>query len=374
MRILLFIESLRSGGKERRLLELIRYLKNKPGYELLLVLTEDEIHYRYAFDLISDIKILKRKYLRKDPAIFLKFCRLCNTFKPDIIHTWGSMLAFYALPVAQLKMIPHINGHIADAPVNLRKIGFHTFITQIGFRYSDVILSNSYAGLKSYSVSGEKCRVIYNGVDLRRFDNLPDKVSVRLKYGIRTNYLIIMVASFTQVKNYDQFLEIAESCMSQRNDITFLAVGDTKADNREFERIRAKSRTLKNMLLMEKVDCVESLINACDIAVLFTHSEGISNSIIEYMACAKPVLATDAGGTREIIEDHETGFLITNQTTSQIVQLINELLKDENLRDIIGRKARTTIENRFAIELMGRNFENLYQEILKRSNMDRPAK
>jgi hypothetical protein len=56
MRILFFTESLRSGGKERRLLELIRYLNGKPGYELLLVLTEEEIHYKYAHDQNIEIK------------------------------------------------------------------------------------------------------------------------------------------------------------------------------------------------------------------------------------------------------------------------------------------------------------------------------
>lgn len=373
MRIMFFIESLRSGGKERRLLELIRYLNNIPGYELMLVLTEDEIHYTYVHNLISEIQILKRKYLRKDPAIFFKFYKLCKTFNPDIIHTWGSMLAFYVLPVVLLKKIPHINGHIADAPINLRRSGFNYYVTQIGFHYSDIILSNSYAGLKSYDVSGEKCRVIYNGISLKRFDNLEDKEVIKLKYDIRTRFLIIMVASFNQIKKYDQFLEISESFLLKRNDITFLAVGDTKADIREFERIQSKARSLTNVRLFGRIDNVESLINASDIGVLFSQSEGISNAILEYMACGKPVLASDAGGTREIIDDRETGFLITNQTTNQIAELINELLNDEYLRNLIGRKARTTIENKFAIDLMGRNFKELYHSIRKRRDQDKPA-
>lgn len=374
MRIIFFIESLRSGGKERRLLELIRYLNNKPGYELMLVLTEDEIHYTYAHNLISEIQILKRNYLRKDPAIFFKFYKLCKTFNPDIIHTWGSMLAFYTLPVAFLKKIPHINGHIADAPINLRRSGFNYYVTQIGFHYSDIILSNSYAGLKSYDVSGEKCRVIYNGISLERFDDLEDKEIIKLKYDIRTRFLIIMVASFTPIKKYDQFLDIAESFLLQRDDITFLAVGDTKADSREFERIQFKARRITNVRLLERVDNVESLVNAADIGILFSQSEGISNAILEYMACGKPVLATDSGGTREIIDDRETGFLITNQTIYQISELINELLNDEYLRNLIGRKARTIIENKFAIDLMGSNFNDLYYATLKRSNPDKPVK
>jgi len=337
---------------------------------MLLVLTEDEIHYNYAHDLISEIKILKRQYLRKDPVIFYKFYRLCIDFKPDVIHTWGSMLAFYALPVSLFKRIPHINGHIADAPGYLKKSGFHYFVTKIGFHYSDIVLSNSLAGLKSYNVSGDKCHVIYNGLDLRRFDNLHNKDQVRLMYGINTRFLIIMVASYTTLKKYDQFLEVAESFISERDDVTFLAVGDTNADRSEFERIQTRYGKLANTKLLNKIDQVEPLINASDIGILFTHGEGISNSILEYMACAKPVLASDAGGTIEIIDDGKTGFLITHHSTNQIKEIINGLLEDEDWRNQIGFEARTTVEKRFAIDLMGKNFEELYQSVFKKPDCD----
>ncbi len=295
MRILFFIESLRSGGKERRLLELIKYLNEQHGFKMILVLTEDEIHYKYAYNLVNDIRILKRKYLKKDPTIFFRFYNLCKEFKPDIIHTWGSMLAFYALPASLLMKVPHINGHIADSPVNLRRSGFHYAVTKLGFRFSDVILSNSYAGLDSYNVKGGKCMVIYNGVDLKRFEHLEEREDVRAKYGIITQYAVIMVASFTRVKKYDQFLDIAEVIGHLRTDITFIGVGDTDADRQEFERIRNRASNLGNTLILAKIEKVEDLIGACDIGALFTQSEGISNSILECMACGLPVIATDAG-------------------------------------------------------------------------------
>jgi len=363
MRILFFIESLRCGGKERRLLELIQYLGQNTDYQMLLVLTEDEVHYKHVYDLPIDIRIIKRRGLKRDPRLFYKFYRLCNEFNPDIIHTWGSMLAFYSLPAIILKRLPHINSHIADAPLQRKKYGFHSFITNLGFRFSKVILSNSHAGLESYGVTDEKCRVIYNGIRLERFSDLPDKESIKAKFNIRTAYTVIMVASFTSKKKYGQFLDVAEFMSGIRGDITFLGVGDFKEEITESEKIRIRAEKIENVMLCEKIDSVESLVNACDIGVLLTYSEGLSNSIIEYMACAKPVIANDAGGTKELIVNNSTGFLITDETTEEIAGLISELLDNEERRNNVGRNARLQIEQNFSINRMGAEFNRLYLEI-----------
>ena len=180
MKILFFIESLGSGGKERRLLELIHFLEHNTDHEMLLVLTEENIHYNYVHELQTRIKILKRKGSKKDPRLFIEFYRLCIEFEPDVIHTWGSMLAFYALPAVVIKRIPHINSHIADSPLVINKCDFHYSIIYLGFKFSTIILSNTYAGLKAYGLSGQKCRVIYNGIRLERFSGLPDRESIRI--------------------------------------------------------------------------------------------------------------------------------------------------------------------------------------------------
>ena len=364
MRILFFIESLRSGGKERRLLELVHYLEHHTDHEMLLVLTEENIHYSYVHELRTNIKILKRKGLKKDPRLFVEFYRLCSEFKPDVIHTWGSMLAFYSLPAVIFKKIPHINSHIADAPLVINKNDFHYFITYLGFKFSTFILSNTYAGLKAYNLSGNKCRVIYNGIRLERFTDLPEKKSVRIQFNIRTTFAVIMVASFSLNKNYGQFLDIAEYLLPIRNDITFVSVGGPQGSITEYEKIIKRAGKLENVLLCGRIDCVEALINACDVGVLFSYSEGLSNSIIEYMACGKPVIASDTGGTKEIVVNHQTGFLITDETTEVIAGMITDLLDHEGKRKTLGENARLLIQKNFTADRMGNDFSQLYSEVV----------
>ncbi len=367
MRILFFIESLRSGGKERRLLELVQYLKRNTDNVLSIVMTENNIHYQYVLDLDIEIKIIERKYLKKDPSIFYRFLKYCNEFKPDIIHTWGSMLAFYTIPTVIFRKVIHINSHIADVPLKRNKLSFQYFVTQLGFKFSNIILANSYIGLKSYEVSSPNSKVIYNGIRLERFNNLPDKKSIREKYGITSKYCIIHVASFTAHKNYSQFIDIAEQVGKIRKDVTFFGVGDNNIDPDEFKQIVERSSKMDNVILHGKINDVESLVNACDIGVLFSFTEGISNSIIEYMACSKTVIARNAGGTKELVKNNLTGFLITDESNIEISQLINKLLNDDELRLKIGSQARNYIENNITIERMGNEFVKLYSEVFSRN-------
>ena len=94
MKLLFLIETLRSGGKERRLVELIKIISTMPDFVCKIVVIDDIIHFKKHLLPNVDIIILKRKYFKKDLSIFFKFYRICSKFSPDIIHVWGNMPAF----------------------------------------------------------------------------------------------------------------------------------------------------------------------------------------------------------------------------------------------------------------------------------------
>src|SRR5688500_15165242 len=97
-RILVFIGSLCSGGKERRLVELLTYFHQKNAFEFQLVVTEDNIHYQQFLELKIPYVVIKKIWKKADTTIFFRFYQLCKTFKPDLIHTWGRIQSFYTLP------------------------------------------------------------------------------------------------------------------------------------------------------------------------------------------------------------------------------------------------------------------------------------
>jgi hypothetical protein len=92
MKILFFIDGLIAGGKERRLLELMKGIKSGFDVEFELAVMNADIHYREVFDLGIKVHYLIRK-TKKDASVFYKFYKICKNFRPDIIHCWDSMTA-----------------------------------------------------------------------------------------------------------------------------------------------------------------------------------------------------------------------------------------------------------------------------------------
>ena len=357
MKILFFIESLSSGGKERRLVELIQSLRNYyPEIEYELVLTKKNIHYKGIFDTDITIHYIERKYLKKDPRLFFKFYKIAKTVNPDIIHVWGNMVAIYAIPAKVLLNIPLINNQITDAPI-IVKGGLLSY--KLTFLFSDLIIANSKAGIKSYNAPVNKSKVIYNGFNFDRIKYLVDSVEIRKQHNIQTNFVIGMVASFSYKKDYTTYIRSAISILKQRNDVTFLCIG---SGNDTFFRELIPEEFRKYIKFLGKQDDVESIMNICDIGVLSTYTEGISNSLMEFMALGKPVIATNGGGTNELIVDNETGYLVSHNSPSIFTEKICQLLNNKELRVNCGDLEKKIIESKFGMMRMCHKFMIIYNK------------
>lgn len=356
MRILFFTENLRAGGKERRIIELLKNLTASEDFQIELVLTKDNIHYEEIYTLNVPIHIIERKYTKKDPLLFFKFFKIARKFKPDIIHVWGHMVAVYAVPTKWLLNVPLINNEITDSTVNKKLLG-----KAIVFKHSDRIIANTYAGLKAYNAPMEKSRVIYNGFSFDRIKNVESPEFMRSKFGITTPYVVGMVASFLEYKDHDTYIHAALTILKTRSDVTFLCIGD--GDDTRYKKL-VEANNEKNVLFLGRQSQVESIMNGCDIGVLTTnvnhHGEGISNALMEFMAVSKPVITTNYGGSAELVEDGITGYLIDAFSQSQLIEKINDLLNNEAIRIKMGQAGLKRIQEKFSIQTMVHSFKEEY--------------
>ena len=366
MRILFFIDSLGSGGKERRFIELLKGISQFPEIKFEIAVMSEIDHYKEIHSFNTSIHFLIRK-TRKDISVFSKFYKLCKNFKPDIVHCWDSMTAIYCIPACKLLSIPLVNGMIADSPNHQNFFNKYKWRAKFAFKFSDIILANSKAGLLAYDAPKLKSLFIHNGFNFKRNHNLSDKDTVRKQLKINTKFVIGMVASFSKFKDYATYFKAAQLLLEKRDDVTFVAVGHS-TDSVASSSLIARPHAQNFRLLGEQTN-IESIINVFDIGVLITFTEGISNSIMEYMALGKPVIATDGGGTPEIVEDKKTGFLIKLSDVNDLIQKIEILLADEHLRNQMGEAGRRKILTSFSIDDMVEKYIAVYQGIFESKNL-----
>lgn len=371
-RLLVFIGSLRAGGKERRLIELLTYLDKTERFDILVVTTRDEIHYQEFYKLNIGYKIIRKTWKRNDVSVFWKLYKIARQFNPDIIHAWGRMQAFYAIPIVIGQNRPLVNSQITGAPTRRRKWTSGWLIDQLNFLFSSIVLSNSKAGLDTFKPPANKQRLIYNGINLSRFENLPATGEIKRKYGIATEHAVVMIASYTPTKDYALFFELAAKVTAFRNDITFIGAGGCNRDDAEYQRMLHASAGNPQIRFLAQIHDVEALVNACDIGVLFsTNAEGLSNAILEYMALGKPVIANDAGGTCELIKNGVNGYLFTGRNSDEIARRLIELIDQPLKAASFGIISRRQVLETFSIAGMGQAFEDVYKEVLPLENVSK---
>lgn len=361
-KVLFLIGSFGTGGKERQMAELIHGLDQKK-YELHLLIKSDGAHY---FDIMKDNLCSVHNLNREHFGIraIADIIRLMRMIRPDIVHSWAETTSLIA--VINKFLLPRrfelIDGSIRMAPKLTKYLSFYYFQRKIINAFSDKIVANSEAGLKSFHVSGRKSQVIYNGFNLNRIANLREPWQVKEELGIKTDFVAGMVARIDDAKDWPTFFAAAEKLLESRKDITYIIVGNGPYLSRYKKRIKPEFRDF--FVFTGERNDVESIANIFDIGILTSYSEGISNSIMEYMALGKPVIASGAGGIPELVIHEKTGYIHKVGDKRALTQFTNKLLDEKQLRDQMGVAAQKRISETFGYEVMINAYNQLYTKIL----------
>ena len=126
---------------------------------------------------------------------------------------------------------------------------------------------------------------------------------------------------------------------------------------------------MKRFFFLGRQKDVQRYVRIFDIAVLSTnarvHAEGMSNAIMEYMAMEKPVIATDSGGNRELVNDGRTGYLVPPFSSCDMVDKMMKLLDNKELRLSMGQQGKRKVIEEFSTEKMVGQYFELYQSLIK---------
>ena len=217
------------------------------------------------------------------------------------------------------------------------------------------------------SVPEQKIRTIINGVDTVKFSPPKDKNAAKRKLGIDPSAFVVgSVGRMDKVKNYDMLLNAVSNIMTGPRFCVVL-VGD--GPERNHLQSLAVEKSIHNIHFTGKQN-QENVINylqAFDLFVLPSISQGISNTILEAMACGLHVIATDVGGNKELIENNKTGSLIPSCDVAALADRILQCLENPQESYQIGQADLKKCQASFSLDRMVLEYENLYYDALKRS-------
>ncbi len=204
--------------------------------------------------------------------------------------------------------------------------------------------------------------LVYNGVDLERYDNQEACCTLPEEYGMEPGSQIVgVVARLEPEKGHPTLLEAWPAVLRAVPDAYLLIVGE--GSRRDALESQARElRIAHRVVFTGRRDDVPAVTAALDVAVLPSYREAQGMVILEAMALSRPVVASAVGGIPEMIEDGVTGLLVPPHDAEALAGAIVRLLKNHPLADTLGRAGHDMVHDRFCIELMVNALESIYDE------------
>ncbi|MBO4573976.1 MAG: glycosyltransferase [Bacteroidales bacterium] len=360
MKIVFCNNDLKLGGAQRRLSQLIIGLDKYQDCEVYVFLTDRDIAFKEVLNTKAKFFYLNKNV--KKYTFFIEFRNLLKEINPDIVHCWSLHQAYYLNILAPFSSFKYICGTITSS----HKLSYKTsqfYIERLSFWLSDVIVSNSHSGLKAKQTPDKKSRVIYNGYDFSRQHNLRAEDDLRRELGLANQAIVSMASRVSPQKDIEMLVRVASRLGDNGKNIVILMLGD--GPQLEYYRRFVKDKSIPNIIFLGYRNDVESIIHISTLCILCSkYEEGVSNSIMESLADGKPVIATEGGGTNEIVFSGENGFLVKPGDDESMAQKIEYLIDNPEECNQMGRRAIEIINKKFLLSHMVEEYIKLYNELI----------
>jgi len=345
------------------LIELISSLPQE-RYACHLLVKQHDAYYieKIKGTLCSFVSLEKEKFHIFD---FLTVADHINRIQPDIVCSWTNITSHFALLARVITRHPYkiINCCIRNAPIRLSVV---LRIERFLYSFYTCVVANSKSGLIAYGQEGKNGRhVLYNGLDMGRVPSC-SQTEARKTLGLgQGTIIVVMIASCTELKDHETLLK-AFAEVSKKTEVAcyhLLIVGDGERRS-SLENMTYELDIFSAVTFMGRRDDVEVILRASDMSVLSSTAwfgEGISNSILEALACGTPVIASDSPGTREVLNDENNGYIFPSGDHIQLAEKIQILGGNRDIRQRFTERGKLTIEKKFSITGMITSFEKIVE-------------
>jgi glycosyltransferase involved in cell wall biosynthesis len=370
--------SFHQGGSERQALQLTRLLKEDGTHQIFLACLDAGGVLREEADKLNLSEIPEFRLTSFYDANFIRQIRRCVSFirqnKIQIVQTHDFYTNFFGMMAARLA---GVKARIAaKRETNEMRSAAQKMLEKQAFWLSNAIVVNAEAVREFLTKQGfdnNKIHTVYNSLDLERLNPTQSREASLAEFGLPADKkLITIVANLRhKVKNQEMFLRAAQRVRQKYTNAAFVLAGEGELTE-EYKQLTTILDIEGDVYFTGRCAKVADLLAVSDICVLSSLAEGFSNSILEYMAASRPVVATRVGGAAEAIAEGESGFLVTSNDDAAMAEKILLLLENSELAGQMGKRGREIVETKFSCTAQLETTLKLYSKFdLPQMNADK---
>lgn len=289
----------------------------------------------------------------------------------DLLHAHQYGPFFYAAASRRASARPPIlftehGRHYPDYR-RARRVIANKFLLRRNDRVTAVGRFVKQALVNHEGIAANRVKVVYNGIDPQPFSidrAAEERVACRREFGVGPSQAVVLqVARFHPVKDHATTIRAFAMTTRQVPDAVLLLVGDGEMRD-EIQSLANTLGVAANVRLVGVRSDIPRLMSTADVFLLSSLSEGVSVTLLEAMAAALPVVATDVGGNPEVVVHDKTGLLSPRGDAQQLARSLVTLIRNPQQRAAMGRAGRDRLDRHFTQQQMHRAYAQIYGQML----------
>lgn len=332
-----------------------------------------------------DLKIDRNINPQENFKSIIALYKLMKKEKYDIVHVHTPIAAILGRIAAKMAKVEHIvyTAHGFYFHEEMPKFQYNLFynIEKYGARFlTHWLLLQSKEdynmAMEKKFLPSEKVIHLSNGVDIyKKFNKnlISDEKKVSLKNELNLcskDVIFMFIGRLVREKGIFELIEAYKQLTKKHTNCKLLLVGDlpsTERDTESYKEIKNLIRSNKGILHVGYRNDIRDLLAVSSVFVLPSYREGLPRSIIEAMAMEKPIIATNIRGCREEVVHQKNGYLVSKQSSKELMEAMEGLMLDETLRRTFGKQSRRIAEDLFDEEKVLNRQITLFNQLCAKS-------
>jgi glycosyltransferase involved in cell wall biosynthesis len=347
--VFVFIPTLKSGGAEKQAVLLSKYLKSE--YEVYLIVWNGQLFEQKFLDFIDLNKIQTYYICGNLLTRIFQFYKLLKKHKVDFIFNYLASNNFYGSIIGKLAGVKHIIGGIRNAEIPFTKYILQKFLHNYLLEFT---IFNNYSGCENLSKKG---------FNLKKSIVIPNCFELNINYIERTKKDIIQIVSlarFVPQKDYETALlaiqYLKENIFNNTNiHFKYLIIGYGEQESQIKNLINKYQLETVCEILINPINSLD-YVKESDIFLTTSLFEGTSNSVMEAMSFSLPIVSTDAGDNKYLVEDNKNGFITPIKDYKEIAIGLSKLIDNYNLRIQFGKYSYEKLKKDYTGEIFKKRY------------------